>query len=177
MPIPSRKNTSNNINGKIFGKEMDELKRIKRARLKAILEYARDEPYTTQEALRGWLEKRGLGCNQGQLSKDLNELGMSPYIDRHGDKRLGRRTNILSEQLEERYVKVFQEAVLEAIHEDRCVYLVTLPGCGQACATVVESAGWDNVLSISYGMSSVTITCFNDETADEIYDRIQEGVL
>ena len=48
-------------------------KELRRKRLKAILEFARKEVYTGQVALTEWLAERGLGCNQGQLSKDLDD--------------------------------------------------------------------------------------------------------
>ena len=157
--------------------DREQMKLEKWERLKDILEYARTHVYTSQSDIVAWLCERGHSSNQGGLSRDLNALGIAPYVDKHGVKRLGRRSKILSEQLEERYVKVFQEAVTHADLLDTIVVLDTLPGCAQAVATIIESAGWNEVLSIYYGMSSVTLMCFNDETASQVLDRIKEGIL
>lgn len=179
MPDESRgRRPPNNINGKIFGKEMDELKRIKRERLKAILEFARTEEFVNQTALAAWLGERGLGCDQGQVSKDFDTLGLVPYYDKYGKKRLGRRSKIASEQIEERFVKIFQEAVLAADRIDNLVFIETVPGQGVGVATIIEAAGWQReVLTVSYGQSTVTILCWNDDAADDVLDRIREGIL
>ena len=168
---------TNNINGKIFGKEMDELKQLKRERLKAIMEFARTQIYVSQEATCNWLAERGCGCNQGQLSKDLADLDMAPYIDCNGNKRLGRRSSILSAKLAERYVKCFQEAVESEYRIDNNVILRVIPGFAQGVATVIESEGWPEVLGVYYGMFTVTIQCMDEARADDIYDRIKEGIL
>jgi arginine repressor len=156
---------------------IDTFKELRRKRLKAILEFARKEVYTGQVALTEWLAERGLGCNQGQLSKDLDTLGLTPYIDRYGEKHLGRRSKILHDQVEERYVKIFQEAVREVYLHGDSVMIDTVPGGGQIVATIVESACWREVVAIYYGMSSVTITCFSDVMAEDIMDRVKEGIL
>lgn len=165
------------FNGLHTSADIEELKNIKKKRLKAILEFARTETYVSQHALCDWLAERGLGCNQGQLSKDLDRLGMVPYIDRNGDKRLGRQNSILNEMLEERYVKILQEASLGVYELDSRVIIDTVPGAAQAVATIVESACWREVLAIYYGMSSVTILCSSERDADMIIDRIREGIL
>ena len=169
---------TNNINGKILGKTTEELRKIKRERLKAILEFARTEEFVNQNALAAWLAERGLGCDQAQVSRDFDILGLVPYYDRYGKKRLGRRSKIASEQIEERFVKIFQEAVLSADRVDNLVFVETVPGQGIGVATIIEAAGWQReVLTVSYGQSTVTILCWNDDAADDVLDRIREGIL
>ena len=157
--------------------DIETMRILKRARLKAILEFARNEHFVSQKALGDWLYERNLGCNQGQLSKDLDQLGLAVYIDRAGNKRLGRRTSIISDQLEERYVKIFQEAVRGAEIFGCFVIVSVVPGCSQAVATVIEAAGWVEVKSISCGTDSVTVMCADEPSADLIFDRLREGFL
>ena len=160
------------------GATIMELKEAKRQRLRAILEFARTEIFTSQYALTDWLVAHGHSTNQGQTSRDLEILGLSPYIDKYGDKHLGRRSKILSEQIEQRFVKVFQEAVLSADRMEKYVFIETLPGCASAVAAIIEAAGWQKeVLTVSYGWSSVTILCWSDAASDDVLDRIKEGIL
>lgn len=169
---PDRENTEKN-----FGSDMEQMRNAKKNRLKSILEFACNELYTNQADLCDWLYARGCGCNQGQLSKDLDQLGLAPYVDRHGEKHLGRRNRIISARLEERYVKIFEEAVLSVRQIQHLVMIETIPGCAQAAATVIESADWPEVLSITYGLSSLTLICMTDQAAADIYFRIKEGTL
>ena len=156
---------------------IEAMREAKKARLRAILEFSRTEAFVTQKALAEWLAERGLGCNQSQLAKDLAQLGLAAYVDRGGTRRLGRRTSIISEQLQERYVKIFQEAVLGGESFNCYVILKTVPGCAQAVATVVETAGWTEVKSVFCGIDCVTILCVNEQCADIIFDRTREGYL
>jgi len=171
QPVPGR------VPSMVPGVDMKEVKVLKRKRLKAILEFARTQVYSSQNEVCDWLYAQGLGCNQAQLSKDMFKLGLVPYVDRGGQKHLGRRNFIIGEQLEERYVKIFQEASLRVCNLGDKVLIETVPGCAQAVATIVESAGWVEVIGIYYGMSSVTVQCTNEDAADSIYDRVREGIL
>lgn len=163
--------------GMVPGVDMKAVKALKRKRLAAILEFARTQVYVSQNAVCDWLYERGVWCNQAQLSKDLDRLGLVVYSDRGGQKHLGKRREIVAEQLEERYVKIFQEASLRAYTLGERVIIDTVPGCAQAVATVVESAGWVEVMAIFYGLSSVTILCVSEDAADSLIDRVKEGIL
>lgn len=153
------------------------LRERKKKRLKAILQFAYSQEYLGQHALLRYLDELGLGCKQPQLSKDLDALGLAPYIDRLGVKRLGRRSKIVVNSLEERYVRIFCEAVLEVNCVDDKVLLETVPNGGQVAAAVVEAAHWPEILCVSYGINSVVIFCIDEDAAIDIRGRLKEGIL
>ena len=157
--------------------DVERLRITKKKRLRAILEFARTEKYTTLADLADWLEERGLKCNQGQLSRDMEQLGIAPYVDRCGNKHLGRRTSIISDQLEERYVKIYQEAVRRAELQDNMVLITVVPGCAQPVATIVEATGWTEVRAVFCGTENVVVLCSDEQCASDVYDRLREGYL
>lgn len=153
------------------------LRERKRKRLKAILQFAYSQEYLGQHALLRYLDELGVGCKQPQLSKDLDALGLAPYIDRLGVKRLGRRSKIVVNSLEERYVKIFCEAVLEVNAVEDKVLLETVPNGGQVTASVIEAAHWPEILCVAYGISNVIIFCIDEDAAIDIRGRLKEGIL
>ena len=161
----------------LFEQNIAEVKELKRRRLKAILEFARTEEYTNQQALADYLAERGLGCLQPAISKHLDLLGMAPYIDRNGIRRLGRKSKVISDSLSERYVKMFAEVVLDVNCLGETVVLRTIPYCGMAAAAVVEANNWPEVMTITYGLSCVNVLCYSYEAATSVIDRIKEGIL
>jgi len=148
----------------------------RRQRLQAIREFAENNVYTTQEDLVQYLRERGFECYQGTISKDLRQMGYVPYVDRDGVSHLGKRSVVLNKKLEERYARVFGEAVLSAKRVGSLIILDTLPGCGQAVATILDASNWHQVIATFYGLNSVGLMAETEENAELLLNRIREGM-
>lgn len=147
-----------------------------RKRLLAEIEFARTQPYTSQTALAEYLTSIGFPCNQSMVCKDLVRIGYAPYMGKDGKTYLGPRSRIIHKKMEERYAKLFNEAVVEAFVHNNNVILETLPGCGQAAATVIDACGWQDVIATTYGINSAVLITENTEIALSVLQRVKEGL-
>lgn len=153
-----------------------ERENARRRRLE-IIKYYRTHDYTGQQDLINYLESKGMRVEQPQISKDLAALHMLPFTDRDGRQRMGVKSDLAKYKLPERYVKIFQEAVLGVDVCGNWVVVDTIPECSQIVAYIIAVNNFTETLSIMCGPTHVTILTKSEEDALEVKSRLEEGIV
>ncbi|MEZ0536075.1 arginine repressor [Caldicellulosiruptoraceae bacterium PP1] len=145
---------------------------MKSDRQQRILDIIQNNEIETQEELVEILKNLGYDVTQATISRDIKELRLTKVLTETGKYKyavLGTKENNITEKL----IKVFSEAIINVDTADNLVIIKTIMGAAQSAAAAVDSLDWPEVVGTIAGDDTIFIATKSIEYAEKIVDRIQ----
>ncbi len=129
---------------------------MKSARQFLIREIINSEHIATQEDLCHALAARGLDVTQATVSRDIKELQLVKVPDEHG-YRYEMPETVKVGNLQEKMKRLFRDSVINIDHSESLIVIKTIPGAAQAVASLIDVAGWGNILGTVAGDDTIFV--------------------
>lgn len=126
----------------------------------------------TQEELAEKLLDIGIEVTQATISRDIKELGLIKVASEDGKYRyryMNKETDVAVSKL----IKVFSEAFVSIDFASNIIVIKTLPGMGQAAASVVDNLGWNDVVGTVAGDDTIFVAVRREDTAKELVNKFK----
>jgi transcriptional regulator of arginine metabolism len=141
----------------------------KRARQKVILEIIEEGELGTQEDLVREVNKRGFGCTQTTISRDLAELRVIKMGGRYRPWAGGAISTV---------ERLLTEMALGAVPAGpNLVILKTRAGCAQTVAVEFDRAGWKEIVGTLAGDDTIFLAVGNLRDRDLILARLKKILI
>ena len=109
---------------------------MKVKRQSRILELIRNNDIETQEELQAYLEKEGFAVTQATVSRDIREMKLTK-ISTNAGKQKYVALNDATEDLSEKYVRVFKDGFVSMDMAQNILVIKTVAGmAGAVCASI-----------------------------------------
>lgn len=130
---------------------------MKSARHFAIRDIVNTERIATQEELCTALHNRGLNVTQATVSRDIKELQLMKIPDEQGYRyAMPDNANRFAVN-KERTRRIFRDSVIHLDDSENLIVIKTLPGAAQAVASMIDAAGWENILGTVAGDDTIFV--------------------
>ncbi len=103
-----------------------------------IIELIQDSVIRSQEELAERLRECGFKVTQATVSRDIKELSIAKVTTEDGTHKYAAMSQ-MERHINERYIRVFQESVVDIDHAQNIVVIKTLPGTALAVAAAFDS--------------------------------------
>jgi len=146
---------------------------MKNRRHLMILDIIDKQVIQTQEELADELERRQQHVTQATISRDIKELRIVKATDLHGVHRYV-VSGKASQQLSERQIRIFSDAVISIANAQNLVVIKTIPGSANAAAETVDVLQWPEIVGTIAGDNTIFLAADSTEDAKAIVDRLKE---
>jgi len=130
---------------------------MKMRRQKKIMELIKKQVVSTQEELAEALRSTGFIVTQATVSRDIKELRLVKIPTGEDTYRYAVPREKEKIRNEERLRRMLHESVLELDYSDNIVVLKTYPGNAQAVASLIDGAGWPEVIGSVAGDDTILL--------------------
>ncbi len=143
---------------------------MKSTRHTAIAEIIESRNIETQEELAEALRERGILVTQATVSRDIKELHLIKVLSETGGYKYA-TLDKAEKGLNERFIRMFNESVLSAVHANNLVVIKTLAGSAHVAAEAVDSMKWPEIVGTIAGDNTILVICRTNEEAPQIAVR------
>ena len=147
---------------------------MKSRRQKKIVEIIERELIRTQGELAGALLSEGFQVTQATVSRDIKELHL--VKSNRGDNVYAYNApkGHLPLQDESRLRRIFRDAVLRIDASENLVVMHTLPGNANSVCSLLDSAGWEEVLGAVAGDDTIIIVARTREQVPQLLQKMKK---
>lgn len=124
----------------------------KLSRQLAIREIISEKVITNQDELRRELKRRGFTVTQATLSRDLHELGVHRTSTRAGSKYV-----LPADEPRSDTRILTGHEIISISHNETLIVIVTLPGCANAVAQLIDAHQHPDVLGTVAGDNTILV--------------------
>lgn len=128
---------------------------MKIQRQKKIMEIISQKQIQTQVELAAALRFAGFEVTQTTVSRDIKELNL---IKAPAEKNMVRYTlpgTLAPVQNDNRLKRLFKDSVVSVDYSENLIVIKTLPGEAQGVASVVDGAGWPEIIGTVAGDDTI----------------------
>jgi len=146
---------------------------MKIARHAKILEIIEKKEIETQEELAEELRKCGYNITQATVSRDIKELRLIKTLSESGKYKytaMRRQSN----ELVDRHVKVFADAVLKIDFASNIIVMKTIPGAAQGAAAAIDAMSTGQIVGSIAGDDTIFAVVRNEDKAVEIVEKFRK---
>lgn len=126
------------------------------ARQTKILELISDYEIEKQEELVQMLRQANFDITQATISRDIKELGLTKILSSNKKYKYA-YVGSTEQNLNNKYINIFKEAVVSIKVLNTTVLIKTLKGIASAINSFIDKLGIENCLGSIYGDDTVTI--------------------
>lgn len=148
---------------------------MKIKRQSKILELIKNSAIDTQEVLVDMLNKEGFNVTQATVSRDIRELNITKISGANGKQRYSVPTQE-SQELNQKFIRVFNEAVISIDYAQNIIVIKTLTGMAMAVAAAIDSMVNIEVLGTIAGDDTIFCATKNESTAIKILERLKSDI-
>jgi transcriptional regulator of arginine metabolism len=128
---------------------------MKTRRQKKIQELVTNETIRTQEELAQRLLEEGFNVTQATISRDIKEMGLIKISGLDDEYRYALQGENSPVSYQERLKRVLKEVVLSIDYSENIVVIKTIPGNAHALASLLDNAGWKEVIGTVAGDDTI----------------------
>ena len=140
-------------------------------RHKRILELINNNNIGTQEELADALNKAGYNVTQATVSRDIREMRLTKISLEKGKQKYVAMTNSDNE-ISDRLIRVFKEAVVKMDYAGNMVVIKTLEGMGMAVGVALDNMQNSEILGTIAGDDTVFCVIRGSHQAAELIERL-----
>ncbi len=128
---------------------------MKTRRQKKIQELITIEIIRTQEELAQRLQEEGFNVTQATISRDIKEMGLIKILGLDEDYRYALQGKISPVSYQDRLKRMWKEVVVSFDSCENIIVIKTIPGNAQALASLLDNAGWKEVIGTVAGDDTI----------------------
>ncbi|RNC29241.1 MAG: Arginine repressor [Candidatus Dichloromethanomonas elyunquensis] len=147
---------------------------MKTRRQKKIQELIANETVRTQEELAQKLLENGFPVTQATISRDIKEMGLVKVPGQGDEYRYAVRSELHPVSYQERLKRMCRESVVSYDDSENIIVVKTIPGNAQALASLLDSAGWREVIGTVAGDDTIFLLVKSKDKVKTILLRISE---
>lgn len=140
------------------------------SRQNKVLELISKYEIETQEKLCQMLKNSGYNVTQATVSRDIKELQLVKTLSPSGKYKYSVSTNNEG-PINDRFVKIFKETILNIAASGNIVLVKTLSGCGPAAGEAIDSLNIPYLIGSVAGDNTVLLVADDPEHVPEIINR------
>ena len=140
-------------------------------RHKKILELINNNNIGTQEELADALNKAGYNVTQATVSRDIREMRLTKISLEKGKQKYVAMTN-RDNEISDRLIRVFKEAVVKMDYAGNMVVIKTLEGMGMAVGVALDNMQNSEILGTIAGDDTVFCVIRGSHQAAELIERL-----
>ncbi len=145
---------------------------MKVKRQSKILEIIKNYEIDTQDALVDMLNNEGFNITQATISRDIRELKITKALGEKGKQKYVAPApeNV---GLNQKFIRVFNEAVLSMDYAQNIIVIKTLTGMAMAVAATIDSMNKLEILGTIAGDDTIFCATKSEKTAIKIIERLR----
>lgn len=137
-----------------------------------IMQLVADKEIATQEDLVAALQAEGFDVAQATVSRDLRSLGLVKRADKDGRIYYHLAEN-LEDMDDDRWSKVYREAVLSVAVAGTLVVVRTLPGMAPGAAAFIDRAEDEGLVGSIAGDDTIFLATVSVEVAERLAAELE----
>ena len=143
-------------------------KQTRHAKIKEIIE---KQSIETQEELVNCLQQEGFNVTQATVSRDIRQMRLSKLSSPSGKLcyALPQKTE---SHLEERYIRVLQDAFVSMDMAQNILVMKTVPGMAMAVAAAIDAIGFTEVVGCIAGDDTIMAAVRTVEDTKRLMERL-----
>lgn len=127
----------------------------------------------TQEELADRLKQAGFKVTQATISRDIRELKLTKVtIDEKRQKYMIMTNG--EQQLSEKFIRVFKDAVLSIDYAQNIVVIKTIQGMAMAVATAIDAMGNTSIIGSIAGDDTMFCLTKSQNKAIELINKLNQ---
>lgn len=146
---------------------------MKTKRQAKMLELIRKNDIETQEELSDYLEKEGFQVTQATVSRDIRELKLTKVAMSNGKQKYVALQEA-SEDLSEKYTKVFQNGFVSMDVAQNLLVIKTVSGMAMAVAAALDAMHMHEILGCIAGDDTIMCAIRTSEDAVKVMGRLRK---
>ncbi len=142
---------------------------MKISRQSKLIEIIENYPIETQEELAQKLKESGFNVTQATISRDIKELKIIKVLNGEGKYHYApfRDTSSEGNEINERIVNVFREAVISIDYSGNMIVLKTLSGTAMGATAAIDAMALSDVVGCIAGDDTIfALARSEDKVAD-----------
>ena len=148
---------------------------MKVSRHAKILELIEKYDIETQDELAQKLKEAGFDVTQATVSRDIREMKLTKIATENGRQKYSVLSNTDNE-LSERLIRVFKEAVIKMDYSQNMIVIKTLNGMGMAVAVALDSMQNSEILGTIAGDDTVFCVARGTQQAVTIIEKLYKVI-
>ena len=148
---------------------------MKVARQAKILEIIENNIIETQEELAQMLKDGGFDVTQATVSRDIREMKLTKIATENGKQKYSVYSNNDNE-ISEKLIRVFKEAVLKMDYAQNMIVIKTLEGMGMAVAVALDNMQNNEILGTIAGDDTVFCVVRGSNQAISIIEKLYKVI-
>lgn len=148
---------------------------MKVKRQSKILEIIRNNIIDTQESIVDMLNNEGFNVTQATVSRDIRELKITKSLSEDGKQKYVVPT-AESIGLNQKLIRVFNEAVISIDFAQNIIVIKTLTGMAMAVAAAIDSMEKLEILGTIAGDDTIFCATKSEKTAIKIIERLKADI-
>jgi transcriptional regulator of arginine metabolism len=149
---------------------------MKPRRQNKIQELIANENIRTQEELAQRLLENGFPVTQATISRDIKEMGLVKVPGVGDEYRYAIRGEVHPVSYLERLKRMCRELVISYDYSENIIVVKTIPGNAQALASLLDNAGWQEVIGTVAGDDTIFLLVKPKEAVNAILARLAEMI-
>lgn len=146
---------------------------MKAKRHSKIIEIIKEQDIETQEELTIILKEKGFDVTQATISRDIRELKLTKVATSNGKQRY-EIFNQDENKLNERFINVFKEGVLNMDFAQNILVIKTLNGMAMAVASALDSMGNVEIIGSIAGDDTVFCVVKDEEKSIKLIEKLKD---
>lgn len=142
-------------------------------RQKKILELIERQDVDTQEALGILLKKSGFEVAQSTLSRDIKELQLIKVLSSSGKYKYALANSNFG-PVNDRFIKIFKETILNVKSSGNIVLVKTLSGCGPAAGEAIDSLDIEHSIGSVAGDNTVMLIVDDPSNTERVLEQFND---
>ncbi len=150
---------------------------MKVKRQSKIIELIKSNEIDTQETLVDMLNSEGFNVTQATVSRDIRELKIAKALDKNGkQKYIAPAPESIG--LNQKFIRVFNEAVISIDYAQNIIVIKTLTGMAMAVAAAIDAMDMNKLEILGTIAGDDTIFCAtrSEKTAIKIIERLRSDI-
>lgn len=147
---------------------------MKSHRQRKIKELIEDIIIETQEQLVDNLKSSGFEVTQATVSRDIKELGLVKVPADINSFRYALPHKLSMGNVFERLQRMFAEVVNSFDYSENIILIRCMPGTAQAVASLLDNAGWKEILGTVAGDDTVMLIIKPKEAVPMVMERLEK---
>lgn len=146
---------------------------MKSSRQIAILEIIQERDVETQEELADELRRRSFKVTQATVSRDIKELRLIKVLSSTGGNKYATADKAES-CLNDRFIRMFSESVLNITHAYNQIVIQTLPGSANVAAEAIDNLHWPEIMGSLAGDNTILLLARSVEDVQSVLERLND---
>ncbi len=142
------------------------------SRQNKVLELISKYEIETQEKLCQLLKNSGYNVTQATVSRDIKELQLVKTLSPSGKYKYSVSTSNEG-PINDRFVKIFKETIINVVSSGNIVLVKTLSGCGPAAGEAIDSLNIPYLIGSVAGDNTVLLVADDPGHVPEIVEKFE----